>query len=96
MRLTVQVLTKLNRSALVHGRISYILPCLGRIEIDQQATGRQAVSVEDLTGCMHSYTPSATPQKYPTTRVFTVLRAGTEDYPLCDAFHGLTRNGMSL
>jgi molybdopterin-dependent oxidoreductase alpha subunit len=53
MRLTVQVLTKLNRSALVHGHISYILPCLGRIEIDQQATGPQAVSVEDSTGCMH-------------------------------------------
>jgi molybdopterin-dependent oxidoreductase alpha subunit len=53
MRLTVQVLTKLNRSALVHGRVSYILPCLGRIEIDQQATGPQAVSVEDSTGCMH-------------------------------------------
>ncbi len=53
MRLTVQILTKLNRSALVHGEVSYILPCLGRIEIDNQASGPQAVSTEDSTGCMH-------------------------------------------
>jgi molybdopterin-dependent oxidoreductase alpha subunit len=52
-RLTVQVLTKLNRSALVHGELSYVLPCRGRIEIDRQASGAQAVSVEDSTGCMH-------------------------------------------
>src|SRR3954470_22453623 len=53
LRLTVQILTKLNRSALVHGEVSYILPCLGRIEIDHQASGPQAVSMEDSTGCMH-------------------------------------------
>jgi molybdopterin-dependent oxidoreductase alpha subunit len=53
LRLTVNILTKLNRSALVHGEVSYILPCLGRIEIDEQATGRQAVAMEDSTGCMH-------------------------------------------
>jgi molybdopterin-dependent oxidoreductase alpha subunit len=53
LRLTVQIITKLNRSALVHGEISYILPCLGRIEIDHQASGPQAVSMEDSTGCMH-------------------------------------------
>ena len=35
--------TKLNRSHLVHGEVSYILPCLGRTEIDRQATGRQAI-----------------------------------------------------
>ena len=53
LRLTVQILTKLNRTALVHGEVSYILRCLGRIEIDQQASGPQAVSMEDSTGCMH-------------------------------------------
>jgi molybdopterin-dependent oxidoreductase alpha subunit len=53
LRLTVQILTKLNRTALVHGEVSYILPCLGRIEIDTQASGPQAVSMEDSTGCMH-------------------------------------------
>ncbi len=53
MRLTVQIETKLNRSCLVHGEVSYILPCLGRIEVDQQASGPQAVSVEDSTACIH-------------------------------------------
>ncbi|EJN09532.1 FdhF/YdeP family oxidoreductase [Herbaspirillum sp. YR522] len=51
--LTVQVVTKLNRSVIVHGKCSYLLPCLGRIEIDRQASGAQAVSIEDSTGCMH-------------------------------------------
>jgi len=51
--LTVQISTKLNRNHLVHGRISYILPCLGRIEIDEQGTGPQAVSTEDSTACIH-------------------------------------------
>ncbi|MBM6592455.1 FdhF/YdeP family oxidoreductase [Microvirga pudoricolor] len=53
MRLTVQVATKLNRSHLVHGEIAYLLPCLGRIEYDRQATGEQAVSMEDSTTCIH-------------------------------------------
>jgi len=51
--LTVQVMTRLNRSSVIHGKRSYLLPCLGRIEIDQQAGGAQAVSVEDSTGRMH-------------------------------------------
>ncbi len=33
--LTVQVITKLNRTALTSGKISLILPCLGRSEIDR-------------------------------------------------------------
>ena len=45
-RLTVQVLTKLNRSALVTGEQALILPCLGRSEIDLQASGEQFVSTE--------------------------------------------------
>ena len=53
LRLTVQVATKLNRSHLIHGEISYILPCLGRTEIDAQETGPQVVSVEDSTSCIH-------------------------------------------
>jgi len=53
LRLNVNVATKLNRSHLVHGEISYILPCLSRIEIDRQAGGEQAVSMEDSTACMH-------------------------------------------
>ena len=51
--MSVQISTKLNRNHLIPGEISYILPCLGRIEIDEQATGPQAVSVEDSTACIH-------------------------------------------
>jgi len=61
LRLTVQILTKLNKSCVVHGEISYILPCLGRIEIDRQASGPQAVAVEDSTGCMHGSRGLAVP-----------------------------------
>ena len=46
-RLTVQIATKLNRSHLVTGEVAYLLPCLGRTEEDMQATGPQAVSMED-------------------------------------------------
>ncbi|MFP5076961.1 FdhF/YdeP family oxidoreductase [Rhizobium sp. YIM 134829] len=53
MRLTVQVATKLNRGHLFNGRVAYLLPCLGRTEIDQQATGPQTVSMEDSTACFH-------------------------------------------
>jgi molybdopterin-dependent oxidoreductase alpha subunit len=59
--LTVQVLTKLNRSAIVHGEVSYILPCLGRTELDEQPGGPQDVSVEDSTGCMHGSRGRVTP-----------------------------------
>lgn len=53
VRLTVQIATKLNRSQVVHGKIAFILPCLGRTEIDRQRSGEQAVSIEDSTGFMH-------------------------------------------
>lgn len=45
--LTVYIATKLNRSHLVHGRSSYLLPCLVRAEEDVQASGPQSVSIED-------------------------------------------------
>ena len=61
LRLTVQIATKLNRSHLVHGEISYLLPCLGRIEIDTQASGAQAVTVEDSTAFIHGSKGVAAP-----------------------------------
>ncbi len=33
--------------------ISFILPVKGRIEVDRQATGPQAMSMEDSTACIH-------------------------------------------
>src|SRR6201994_548 len=52
--LTVHVSTKLNRSHLVHGREAFILPCLGRTEIDVQATGPQSITVEDSMSMVHA------------------------------------------
>ena len=52
MRLTVQIATKLNRSHLINGEVAYLLPCLGRTEEDIQATGPQAVSMEDTFSCI--------------------------------------------
>lgn len=54
MRLTVNVATKLNLSHLLPGEVSYILPVLGRIERDEQATGLQTLSMEDSTACVHA------------------------------------------
>jgi molybdopterin-dependent oxidoreductase alpha subunit len=59
--LTVQISTKLNRNHVIHGQASYILPCLGRIEIDRQASGPQAVTIEDSTACMHGSRGMAEP-----------------------------------
>ena len=53
LRLSVQISTKLNRSHLIAGEVSYILPCLGRIEIDRQESGPQIVTMEDSTACFH-------------------------------------------
>lgn len=59
--LSVQIATKLNRNHLFPGKATYLLPCLGRIEEDVQATGPQAVSVEDSTSCIHGSRGKATP-----------------------------------
>jgi molybdopterin-dependent oxidoreductase alpha subunit len=53
MRLTVQIATKLNHSHLVNGKVAYLLPCVGRTEEDMQASGPQAVTMEDTFSCIH-------------------------------------------
>jgi molybdopterin-dependent oxidoreductase alpha subunit len=52
--LTVNIATKLNRTHLLTGKQAWILPCLGRTEIDVQATGRQSVTVEDSMSMVHA------------------------------------------
>lgn len=52
-QLTVHVSTKLNRSHVIHGKEALILPCLGRTENDEQATGPQQVTVEDSMSMVH-------------------------------------------
>ncbi|HEY4426466.1 MAG TPA: FdhF/YdeP family oxidoreductase [Pyrinomonadaceae bacterium] len=49
-RLTAHVSTKLNRSHLITGDRALILPCLGRTEIDAQASGLQFVTTENSMG----------------------------------------------
>jgi len=52
--LTVHIATKLNHSHLVPGRESFILPCLGRTEIDLNSRGvAQIVTVEDSMSMVH-------------------------------------------
>jgi molybdopterin-dependent oxidoreductase alpha subunit len=51
--LTVNVVTRLNRSHLFPGASSYILPVISRIENDRQASGMQSVSMEDSLACIH-------------------------------------------
>ncbi|MBM4269015.1 MAG: FdhF/YdeP family oxidoreductase [Deltaproteobacteria bacterium] len=63
--LTVHVSTKLNRSHTVVGREALILPCLGRTEIDVQASGPQRVTVEDSMSVVHASSgrnPPASPE----------------------------------
>ncbi|KAB1073975.1 FdhF/YdeP family oxidoreductase [Methylobacterium planeticum] len=80
LRLTVQVSTKLNRNHLIHGEIAYILPCLGRIEIDAQPGGRQAVAMEDSTACIHGskgYAEPASPQLLSEPRIVAGIAKAT-------------------
>ncbi|MDB5500643.1 MAG: oxidoreductase alpha (molybdopterin) subunit [Tardiphaga sp.] len=51
--LAVHIATKLNRSHLLMAKESIILPCLGRTEIDVQASGTQLVTVEDSMSMVH-------------------------------------------
>ena len=60
-RLTAHVSTKLNRSHLITGDRALILPCLGRTEIDMQATGPQFVSTENSMGVVQMSQGSLAP-----------------------------------
>jgi molybdopterin-dependent oxidoreductase alpha subunit len=61
LRLSVNIATKLNRSHVVHGEIAYLLPCLGRTEVDEQASGPQAVSIESSVAHFHGSRGRAKP-----------------------------------
>ncbi|RUP13654.1 MAG: CbbBc protein [Methylobacterium sp.] len=53
-RLTVHIATKLNHAHLVPGAVGYLLPCLGRTEIDRTEEGKiQIVTVEDSMSMVH-------------------------------------------
>lgn len=56
LRLNVQIITKLNRTALLTAQHTYILPCLGRTEADIHNGVHQAVTVEDSMSMVHAST----------------------------------------
>ncbi len=59
--IAVHIATKLNKSHLISGEESWILPCLGRMEQDMQSGGRQAVSMEDSFSHIYGSVGKATP-----------------------------------
>lgn len=59
--LSVHVGTKLNRSHLLTAKETYILPCLGRTELDVQADGPQSITVEDSMSMVHASAGKLTP-----------------------------------
>ena len=59
--LTVHVSTKLNRAHVNPGKQALILPCLGRTDLDVQATGPQFVTVENSMGVVHTSRGSLQP-----------------------------------
>lgn len=61
MDLAVHIATKLNRSHLLLAKHTFVLPCLGRTELDEQATGPQAVTVEDSVANVHASAGKLTP-----------------------------------
>ncbi|WP_279478987.1 FdhF/YdeP family oxidoreductase [Aureimonas sp. SK2] len=80
LRLHVQISTKLNRNHLLPGAVTYILPCLGRIERDRQASGDQTVSVEDSTACIHGskgWRPPASPELLSEPKIVAELAKAT-------------------
>jgi molybdopterin-dependent oxidoreductase alpha subunit len=54
LELSVNIATKLNRSHLLAGKTTFLLPVLGRTESDLQASGQQAVTVEDSMSMVHA------------------------------------------
>lgn len=59
--LSVHIGTKLNRTHLLVAKETYVFPCLGRTELDVQATGPQSVTVEDSMSMVHASAGKLTP-----------------------------------
>ncbi len=79
--LTVYISTKLNRSHLMPGAASLILPTLGRTEEDLQASGRQFITVEDSFSMVHASEGIGKPLAS-TQRSETAIVAGIADATL--------------
>lgn len=88
LRLSVQIATKLNRSHLVPGEVTFLLPCLSRIERDVQTGGPQIVTMEDSTSVIHpsrgDVEPSSPDLLSETTIVAGLAKATLEPNPKLD------------
>lgn len=88
LRLSVQVATKLNRSHLIPGEVTYLLPCLSRIERDVQSSGIQTVTMEDSTSVIHpsigNVEPSSKTLLSETTIVAELAKATLKPNPKLD------------
>ena len=73
--LVVHIATKLNRSHLLTAKTSIILPCLGRTDLDTQASGPQSVTVEDSMSMVHASRGFLNPPS-PTLRSEPAIIAG--------------------
>jgi molybdopterin-dependent oxidoreductase alpha subunit len=102
-RLTAHVSTKLNKSHAITGEQALILPTLGRTERDEQAGGRQVVTVEDSMGMVHqsrgALTPASTELLSEVAIVSrlarAVLPASTVDWAAFEADYGVIREHIA-
>jgi anaerobic selenocysteine-containing dehydrogenase len=80
--LTVYIATKLNRSHLIHGKASYLLPCLARSEEDVQNGVPQSVSIEDSFSHIHGsmgHAEPASPNLMSETAIVARMAAAATD-----------------
>lgn len=88
----VHIATKLNRSHLLLARENLLLPCLGRTELDVQASGPQSVTVEDSMSMVHA-SRGALPPPSPHVRSEPAIVAGLARAVL-GTRHGIDWEGM--
>lgn len=91
--LAVHIATKLNRSHLLLAKTSLILPCLGRTDLDTQASGPQSVTVEDSMSMVHASRGFLNPPG-PLLRSEPSIIAGIAKATLGDR-HGIDWDGLA-
>ena len=85
--LSVHIATKLNRSHLLVGKETLLLPCLGRTELDVQASGPQSITVEDSMSMVHASRgslPPASPHLRSESAIVAGIAKATLDDPTLD------------
>ena len=83
LTLSVHMGTKVNRSNLLVGRETFLLPVLGRTELDVQAGGPQSVTVEDSMSMVHAAAGKlkpASPERRSEPAIVAAMAAATLPY----------------